>query len=117
MFSTLFYNLCLSLSGIHFLLITCCIFYSDTNAVQSSWGLTVKDAVGTPCTEFYNFTVPESEAMIRGVKRRLGQQYTITHLGHAATVLALLNAKPLPPNTPCSQALITPLPVDGRRFL
>jgi hypothetical protein len=55
--------------------------------------------------------------MIRAVKKQLGPQYTISHLGHAATVLALLKANPLPPDAPGSTALIMPLPVNGRRFL
>lgn len=55
--------------------------------------------------------------MIRAVKARLGQQYTISHLGHAAMVLALLQSNPLASSTPPGTALITPLPVNGRRFL
>jgi hypothetical protein len=55
--------------------------------------------------------------MIQAVKGRLGPKYTISHLGHAATVLALLKNNPLPSDAPDSTALITPLPVNGRRFL
>lgn len=55
--------------------------------------------------------------MIRAVKTRLGQQYTISHLGHAAMVLALLQSNPLDSSAPTGTALITPLPVNGRRFL
>lgn len=77
----------------------------------------MKNVEGSPRTEWYTFSKAESEAMIRAVKTRLGPQYTISHLGHAATVLALLKAKPLPTGTPNSTALIMPLPVNGRRFL
>lgn len=77
----------------------------------------MKNVVGSPCTEWYTFNKAESKAIIRAVKTRLGPQYTISHLGHAATVLALLKAKPLPAGTPDSTALIMPLPVNGRRFL
>ena len=55
--------------------------------------------------------------MIKAVKRCLGPKYTISHLGHAATVLALLKNNPLPADAPDSTALITPLPVNGRRYL
>jgi hypothetical protein len=84
---------------------------------QSSWGLTVTNSIGTPRTEFYTFSKAESEAMIRAVKSRVGPQYTISHLGHAAMVLAHLKAKPLPASAPENTQLITPLPVNGRRFL
>lgn len=73
--------------------------------------------MGRPCTEWYTFSNAESAAMIRAVKTRLGSQYTISHLGHAAMVLALLKVKPLPAGSPDGTTLITPLPVDGRRFL
>ena len=77
----------------------------------------MKNAVGSPRTEWFSFSKAESQAVIQAVKKRVGSQYTISHLGHAATVLALLKAKPLPNSTPDSTALIMPLPVNGRRFL
>lgn len=55
--------------------------------------------------------------MIQAVKNRLGPRYTISHLGHAATVLALLKNNPLPLDVSENVDLITPLPVNGRRFL
>lgn len=55
--------------------------------------------------------------MTQAVKGLLGPAYTISHLGHAATVLALLKENPLPSNALDSTALITPLPVNGRRYL
>ncbi len=55
--------------------------------------------------------------MIRGVKSRVGPQYTISHLGHAAMVLALLKVHPLSAIDPANTQLVTPLPVNGRRFL
>ncbi|OIW25261.1 15-O-acetyltransferase Tri3 [Coniochaeta ligniaria NRRL 30616] len=82
----------------------------------SSWGLPVTDAEGTPRTEWYRFSTAESEAIIRAVKTRIGPQYTISHLGHAATVLALLKARPLPSGDTTTK-LITALPVNGRYFL
>lgn len=77
----------------------------------------MKNAKGSPRTEWYTFSQAESKAIIRAVKIRVGPQFTISHLGHAATVLALLKARPLPTGTPDTTALIMPLPVDGRRFL
>ena len=85
--------------------------------MQSSWGLTVKNAVGSPRTEWFSFSKAETEAVIQAVKKRLGPQYTISHLGHAATVLTLLKTNPLPTSAPDSTVLIMPLPVNGRRFL
>lgn len=77
----------------------------------------MKNAIGSPRTEWLSFSKAESQAVIQAVKKRLGPEYTISHLGHAATVLALLKAKPLPPSAPDNTALIMPLPVNGRRFL
>lgn len=54
--------------------------------------------------------------MIEAIKSRVGPEYTISHLGHIATVLALLKAKPLLGNIKDAQ-LVTPLPANGRRFL
>jgi hypothetical protein len=50
------------------------------------------------------------------VKARIGPLYTITHLGHAATVLALLKTRPLPTGDTTTN-LATALPVNGRYFL
>lgn len=55
--------------------------------------------------------------MIQGVKRRLGPGYTITHMGQTATLLALLKTSPLSPQDLSSKSVITPLPVNGRRYL
>ncbi|ERF71078.1 hypothetical protein EPUS_07750 [Endocarpon pusillum Z07020] len=85
--------------------------------VRFSWGLRCRAKTGTPRTIFHTFTVPESETMIRAVKSRLGPKYTISHLGHAATVLALLKANPPSNDIPDSQSLIMPIPVNGRRWL
>jgi hypothetical protein len=70
-----------------------------------------------PRTEWYSFSQASSAAMIHAVKTRLGPQFTISHLGHAASVLALLKINPLPTEACDGIGLITPLPVNGRRFL
>ncbi|KAF5865509.1 trichothecene 15-O-acetyltransferase [Aspergillus alliaceus] len=84
---------------------------------QSSWGLKFKLGEGTPCAIFHNFTVTESKAIISALKRRFGPKYTITHLGQAAVVLALLKANPPPDYVFGGQSFITVPPVDGRRWL
>lgn len=85
--------------------------------MQDSWGLKFELEAGTPRTIFHTFTVPESHTIIRAVKSRLGPKYTISHLGHAAVVLALLKANPPSNSIPDSQSLIMTLPVNGRRWL
>ncbi|KAI1880213.1 hypothetical protein JX265_001834 [Neoarthrinium moseri] len=83
----------------------------------SSWGLPVTNTVGEPRTIWHSFTPEESQTMKATVKSRLGQGFTLTHLGHAAMVLALLQVCPLPLDVPESVALASPLPVNGRRYL
>ncbi|KAH6669308.1 15-O-acetyltransferase [Halenospora varia] len=83
----------------------------------SSWALELGVESGIPRTVFASFTALESTAIIRGIKARLGLGYTISHLGHAATFLALLKINPLPASIPDTQKAIFPLPVNGRRYL
>ncbi|KAB5542954.1 15-O-acetyltransferase Tri3 [Coniochaeta sp. 2T2.1] len=82
----------------------------------ASWGLPVTNGEGQPRTKWYHFTIDQTEAIIRAVKTKIGAQYTISHLGHAAMVLALLNTRPLPADDTTTE-LITPLPVNGRPYL
>jgi hypothetical protein len=88
-----------------------------TNRTKSSWGLATENSIGIPRTDILTFTVAESTAMITSVKSRVGPQYTISHLGHAAMVLALLRIRPLPSDTNDAIYLCSPLPVNGRRYL
>ncbi|OAA69927.1 15-O-acetyltransferase-like protein [Akanthomyces lecanii RCEF 1005] len=83
----------------------------------ASWGLPVTNSTGDARSEWFTFSKEQTKKMIQAVKTRLGQQYTISHLGHAAMVLALLQSNPLGSSAPPGTALITPLPVNGRRFL
>jgi hypothetical protein len=85
--------------------------------VQDSWALDVKTDIGAPSTEFLHFTAAESKAIIQAVKTRLGPGYTISHLGQAATALAILKMNPIPNDFSGSPSIIMPLPVDGRRYL
>jgi len=88
-----------------------------TDRTKSSWGLSINNTVGIPRTDFATFTAAESTAMIESVKTRVGPEYTISHLGHAATVLALLQIQPVPSDMGDTAYLCSPLPVNGRRYL
>jgi len=88
-----------------------------TDRIKSSWGLSINNTVGIPRTDFATFTAAESIAMIESVKKRVGPEYTISHLGHAAMVLALLQIQPVPSNMGDTAYLCSPLPVNGRRYL
>lgn len=88
-----------------------------TNHTKSSWGLATGNATGIPRTDIVTFTVAESTAIIKSVKSQVGTPYTISHLGHAAMVLALLKIRPLPSDTNDAVHLCSPLPVNGRRYL
>lgn len=59
----------------------------------------------------------ECQKIIQGVKSRLGPEYTITHLGQAATLLTLLKLSPVPKEAVLEKSVIMPLPVSGRRYL
>ncbi|GKT45932.1 putative 15-O-acetyltransferase SAT12 [Colletotrichum spaethianum] len=83
----------------------------------SSWGLPVAAGTGAPRTIWRAFTAEQSVAIKAAIKTRLGPSFTVTHLGHATMVLALLRARPLPADAPDSVALSSPLPVNGRRYL
>lgn len=87
------------------------------NRLQNSWALDQKLGVGAPRTEFQTFTAAQSQSIIQAVKSRLGPGYTISHLGQAATALALLKANPIPADVSGVPSIIMPLPVNGRRFL
>jgi hypothetical protein len=59
----------------------------------------------------------EGKRILNAVKSRLGLKYNIGHLGHAATVLALLKHHPIPASAEDTAFLFSPLPVDGRGYL
>lgn len=85
--------------------------------MQNSWAMDLKVDVGAPATEFQSFTAAESKAIVQAVKSRLGPDYTISHLGQAATALALLKLNPIPDDVAGCPHIIMPLPVNGRRYL
>ncbi|KAI9149652.1 putative 15-O-acetyltransferase SAT12 [Paramyrothecium foliicola] len=90
-----------------------------TSQLQSglSWGLPVTNNPGEPLQFRLCLSVDESKKIADAVKTRLGSKHNIGHLGHAATVLALLKHNPIPPSAKDTAFLFSPLPVDGRGFL
>ncbi|KAL4407439.1 hypothetical protein CABS03_11878, partial [Colletotrichum abscissum] len=59
----------------------------------------------------------KTNAISKAIKSQLGPQFTFTHLGHAAMVLALLRVSPLSGDASDALFLSSPLPVNGRRYL
>ena len=62
-------------------------------------------------------SIEDSKKIADAVKARLGPKHNIGHLGHAATVLALLKHHPIPESERDTAFLFSPLPVDGRGYL
>ncbi|KEY64041.1 Tri18 [Stachybotrys chartarum IBT 7711] len=85
--------------------------------VGLSWGLPVTNHPGDPLQLRYCMSVEEGKRIANAVKSRLGLKYNIGHLGHAATVLAMLKHHPIPASAEDTAFLFSPLPVDGRGYL
>ncbi|KAI3551290.1 hypothetical protein CSPX01_01207 [Colletotrichum filicis] len=92
-------------------------FITELLRSATSWGLPVTNTTGTPRTIWRTFNTDESQAISKAIKSQLGPQFTFTHLGHAAMVLALLRVSPLPGDASDALFLSSPLPVNGRRYL
>ncbi|KAK2029013.1 hypothetical protein LX32DRAFT_652715 [Colletotrichum zoysiae] len=58
-----------------------------------------------------------SHDLLLAVKHFCGPDYTLTHLGHAAMLLALLRVSPMPPDFPSSAPVVSPMLINGRRYL
>ena len=67
-------------------------------------------------THCITFTRDQSTQLIQQVKLLVNSDSTITHLGHAAMILALLRSNPLPPGS-TTQHLYSPCWLNGRRYL
>lgn len=65
-------------------------------------------------THHITLTEAQSRLLIQNVKRLLGPSTTLTHLGHAAMVLAMLRSN-RPPTT--ANTLYSPCWLNGRRYL
>jgi 15-O-acetyltransferase Tri3 len=70
---------------------------------------------------FLDFTMKQSICLLQQVKNVIGSDSSITHLGHAAMVLALLRSNPLPLrqlNTVAKPSpFYSPCWLNGRRYL
>ena len=47
----------------------------------------------------------------------MGGKYNDGHLGHAATILVMMDYNPIPEDKKDSATLYSPLPIDGRRYI
>lgn len=79
--------------------------------------MTIGTDPGSPDTAVLQLTTFECHKIIQAVKTRVGAEYTITHLGQAATLLTLLKLSPIPNEVLSNRSVIMPLPVNGRRYL
>jgi hypothetical protein len=73
-----------------------------------------------PTQEVHFITIPQekSTALLKDIKTYLGPEATITHLGHAAMVLAILRRQPLPNSTSEDEKIFySPCWLNGRRYL
>jgi hypothetical protein len=79
-------------------------------------GLPLLQTQSTPFqrTHFITLTQEQSTLLTQHVKRIISPNATITHLGHAAMVIAMLRSNP--PSTTCN-ILYSPCWLNGRRYL
>jgi hypothetical protein len=69
-------------------------------------------------THFITLSEAQSSSLVEGVKEMVGPDSNITHLGHAAMVLALLRSSQLTSSSSTSpQPLYSPCWLNGRRYL
>ena len=63
------------------------------------------------------FSVEDSNAILLAVKEKLGKACTVTHLSHAAMVMTMLKFKPVQERPTHGAHLVSPLFINGRRYL
>ena len=87
-------------------------------SLKNRWGLKVQSKEGYEPASIHHVLSPEqSKAILRSVKEKLGPTYSITYLGHAATLMTMLKFKP-PHDRPSDQKhVVSPLFINGRRYL
>lgn len=71
----------------------------------------------TPETIHKRFSVEESNAILLAVKKKLGKACSVTHLGHAAMVMTMLKFKPVQERPAHDARFVSPLFINGRRYL
>lgn len=87
-------------------------------ASKSEWGMEVVSKDGyMPKAIHKRFSVEESDAIFLGVKNKLGKACSVTHLGHAAMVMTMLKFKPVSERPTHGDHLVSPLFINGRRYL
>lgn len=68
-------------------------------------------------THFMTFTTSQTTALLHAIKNIISPTSNITHLGHAAMVLALLRFLPQNSQPTSTRALYSPCWLNGRRYL
>ena len=93
--------------------------FSLTHRIQKSeWGIKVLSKDGyMPKAIHKRFSVEESKVILLAVKEKLGKACSITHLGHAAMVMTMLKFKPAQERPAPGAPLVSPLFMNGRRYL
>ncbi|KAE8356477.1 15-O-acetyltransferase Tri3-domain-containing protein [Aspergillus coremiiformis] len=94
----------------------CDQYVQDLYQNYGGQGLVFQQGTGLPRTVFHTFPPDQSKALLQAIKTRLGPQYTISHLTQAAVIIALLEANP-PPDLDDNSVFVTPMPVNGRRWI
>jgi len=78
-------------------------------SMRSRWGVKVQSRAGYEPASIHHVLSPEqSKAILRSVKEKLGPAYSITYLGHAATVMTMLKFKPSH-DRPYQKHVVSPL--------
>ncbi|KAH0543429.1 hypothetical protein FGG08_002287 [Glutinoglossum americanum] len=70
-----------------------------------------------PRSLFYTFDKDSSKAIISKIKTNLGSDFTVTHLAHAALVLATIEATLPAASIPDGQTFVSVSPINGREYL
>ncbi|KAL8835235.1 MAG: hypothetical protein Q9170_003397 [Blastenia crenularia] len=86
---------------------------------MKNWGMVPKSYIpdGPSKTIWRTFTMRQSQQLVRAVKQRLGSGHTITHLGQAALLLALVKMNPPGPEVGNDQIWLCSTPINARRFI
>lgn len=87
-------------------------------AQKSKWGMKVLSQDDySPKAIHKRFSVEKSNAILGTVKKELGKTGSVTHLGHAAMVMTMLKFKPVQERPTNATRILSPLFINGRRYL